>query len=47
MHVCGVSEDVAAALDTQRLIKRQLATHDTVLLPAHDPDVFARLGVGE
>ena len=47
MHVCGVSEDVEGALDTQHLIKRQLATHDTVLLPAHDPDVFARLSVGE
>jgi N-acyl homoserine lactone hydrolase len=43
LHVCGVSEDVEAARETQRLIQRQLATHDTALLPAHDPAVFTSL----
>jgi glyoxylase-like metal-dependent hydrolase (beta-lactamase superfamily II) len=43
LHVCGVSEDVEAARETQRIIKRQLATHATVLLPAHDPEAFTRL----
>jgi N-acyl homoserine lactone hydrolase len=42
--VCGVSQDVPLALDTQRRIK-QLLERDphAVLLPAHDPDAFARL----
>ena len=43
LHVCGVSEDVAAARATQQLIARQLALHDTVLLPAHDASAFGRL----
>jgi len=39
----GVSEDVVTARETQALIREQLRLHDTVLLPAHDPAVFARL----
>lgn len=46
LHVCGVSEDVIAARETQELIRRQLTTHETVLLPAHDPAVFALLADG-
>lgn len=43
LHVCGISEDVEEARRTQRLIQQQLETYDTVLLPAHDPAVFALL----
>jgi len=42
-HVCGVSQDVERARDTQRRILEQLRTYDTVLLPAHDPAIFALL----
>jgi uncharacterized protein YbjT (DUF2867 family)/glyoxylase-like metal-dependent hydrolase (beta-lactamase superfamily II) len=43
LHVCGVSQDPTVARETQRLVRRQVAEYDTVLLPAHDRTVFARL----
>ncbi|MBX9768945.1 MAG: MBL fold metallo-hydrolase [Bdellovibrionales bacterium] len=38
--VCGVSEALNDARDTQRLMKQQGVRFNTVLLPAHDPAVL-------
>jgi glyoxylase-like metal-dependent hydrolase (beta-lactamase superfamily II) len=43
LHVCGVSEDVDLAIETQKKIREQLAKFPTALLPAHDPDVLRML----
>lgn len=40
LQVCGLSEDVGLAVETQKKIREQLATFPTALLPAHDPDVL-------
>lgn len=41
--VCGVSEDVNQARETQRIIQNQILKFNTVLLPAHDPVVLTSL----
>jgi glyoxylase-like metal-dependent hydrolase (beta-lactamase superfamily II) len=47
VRIAGVSEDVDEARRTQRLILRQVQEYDTVLLPAHEIEVFDRLhGLG-
>jgi glyoxylase-like metal-dependent hydrolase (beta-lactamase superfamily II) len=41
--ICGVSQNVHDARQTQSLIQNQILKHTTVLLPAHDPAVLSRL----
>ena len=40
----GASQDMRRARETQGVLKGQWAQPDVIVLPAHDPTVFERLG---
>ncbi|MEM9693727.1 MAG: MBL fold metallo-hydrolase [Myxococcota bacterium] len=47
LAVAGISEDVTAAIATQRALRRAQRERRATLLPAHDPTVFQRLVASE